>query len=104
MTRSVGDSVTPGGSAIEKASRLARGTDGRRYLDFIAGWAVTCLGHSPPALVRAMREQSRELINASPALYNAPMIRLAKPSTMAVLPTPGSPIRTGLFLVRRDST
>ena len=26
------------------------------------------------------------------------------PSTMAVLPTPGSPISTGLFLVRRDST
>ena len=28
----------------------------------------------------------------------------ARPSTMAVLPTPGSPISTGLFLVRRDST
>ena len=28
----------------------------------------------------------------------------ARPSTMAVLPTPGSPMRTGLFLVRRDST
>ena len=28
----------------------------------------------------------------------------AKPSTMAVLPTPGSPTRTGLFLVRRDNT
>ena len=28
----------------------------------------------------------------------------ASPSTMAVLPTPGSPIRTGLFFVRRDST
>ena len=26
------------------------------------------------------------------------------PSTMAVLPTPGSPIRTGLFLVRRERT
>ena len=26
----------------------------------------------------------------------------AKPSTMAVLPTPASPIRTGLFLVRRE--
>ena len=26
----------------------------------------------------------------------------ARPSTMAVLPTPGSPMRTGLFLVRRD--
>ncbi len=28
-------------------------------------------------------------------------IRWAIPSTMAVLPTPGSPIKTGLFLVRR---
>ena len=31
-------------------------------------------------------------------------IRCAKPSTIAVLPTPGSPISTGLFLVRRDKT
>ena len=29
---------------------------------------------------------------------------LGQPSTMAVLPTPGSPMSTGLFLVRRDST
>src|SRR3982750_2142932 len=28
----------------------------------------------------------------------------ARPSTTAVLPAPGSPMRTGLFLVRRDST
>ena len=31
-------------------------------------------------------------------------IRWASPSTMAVLPTPGSPMRTGLFLVRRERT
>lgn len=31
-------------------------------------------------------------------------IRWARPSTTAVLPTPGSPISTGLFLVRREST
>src|SRR4029079_3853079 len=31
-------------------------------------------------------------------------MRCARPSTIAVLPTPGSPISTGLFLVRRDST
>jgi hypothetical protein len=31
-------------------------------------------------------------------------MRWARPSTMAVLPTPGSPISTGLFLVRRCST
>ena len=29
---------------------------------------------------------------------------LCEPSTIAVLPTPGSPIRTGLFFVRREST
>ena len=31
-------------------------------------------------------------------------IRWARPSAIAVLPTPGSPIRTGLFLVRRLRT
>ena len=31
-------------------------------------------------------------------------IRRASPSTMAVFPTPGSPISTGLFFVRREST
>ena len=31
-------------------------------------------------------------------------MRCARPSTIAVLPTPGSPMSTGLFLVRRDST
>ena len=31
-------------------------------------------------------------------------ILCANPSTMAVLPTPGSPIRTGLFFVLREST
>ena len=32
------------------------------------------------------------------------IMRWANPSTMAVLPTPGSPISTGLFLVRRCNT
>jgi hypothetical protein len=29
-------------------------------------------------------------------------MRCARPSTIAVLPTPGRPISTGLFLVRRE--
>ncbi len=32
------------------------------------------------------------------------MIRCASPSTIAVLPTPGSPMSTGLFFVRRERT
>ena len=31
-------------------------------------------------------------------------ILVARPSTMAVFPTPGSPMSTGLFFVRRERT
>lgn len=50
---------------------------GKRYLDFLQGWAVNSLGHCPPALVEALRYQAGELINGSPALLNRPMIELA---------------------------
>ncbi|WP_347554876.1 acetylornithine transaminase [Robbsia sp. KACC 23696] len=49
----------------------------KRYLDFIQGWAVNSLGHSDDGMVDALTEQSRKLINPSPAYYNAPMARLA---------------------------
>jgi len=52
--------------------------DDRRYLDFIQGWAVNCLGHSPPALVRALSRQAKVLLNASPALHNPLIIETAK--------------------------
>jgi Aminotransferase class-III len=44
--------------------------NGKRYLDFVQGWAVNCLGHSPPAVVDAISRQARELITPSPAYYN----------------------------------
>ncbi len=50
---------------------------GRRYLDFIQGWAVNCLGHCPPEIAEALATQARTLINPSPAFYNAPMVELA---------------------------
>jgi acetylornithine/N-succinyldiaminopimelate aminotransferase len=50
---------------------------GRRYLDFLQGWAVNALGHCPPEVTEALRDQSGQLLTASPALYNAPGLRLA---------------------------
>ena len=41
--------------------------EGKRYLDFVQGWAVNCLGHSPSVVVDALAEQSRKLITPSPA-------------------------------------
>ena len=53
-------------------------TDGKKYLDFIAGWAVNTLGHSPKVLVKAITEQASRCINASPAFYNQPMLDFAE--------------------------
>src|SRR5215469_13181126 len=50
---------------------------GKRYLDFVQGWAVTCLGHCPPVVGEALAAQARELITPSPAFYNEPSLRLA---------------------------
>ena len=50
---------------------------GNRYLDFIQGWAVNCLGHSPKPIVDALARQAARLINCSPAFFNEPMARLA---------------------------
>ncbi|RTZ43360.1 acetylornithine transaminase [Candidimonas sp. SYP-B2681] len=57
--------------------------NGKRYLDFIQGWAVNCLGHCPPDVVEAINEQSTLLINPSPAFYNVPSMELAKRLTGA---------------------
>jgi len=51
---------------------------GKRYLDFIQGWAVNSLGHSPPAIADALAAQSRLLLTPSPAFYNGPSLELAK--------------------------
>jgi acetylornithine/N-succinyldiaminopimelate aminotransferase len=52
--------------------------DGRRYLDFVQGWAVNCLGHCPELVGRALIEQVTALLNVGPAYYNAPALELAR--------------------------
>jgi acetylornithine/N-succinyldiaminopimelate aminotransferase len=47
------------------------GNDGRRYLDFFAGIAVTSLGHNNPAIVSAVAEQASKLMHIS-NLYRIP--------------------------------
>ena len=50
---------------------------GRRYLDFVQGWAVNCLGHAAPEIAEAIHRQAQVLVNPSPAFYNEPSIALA---------------------------
>ena len=51
--------------------------NGKRYLDFLQGWAVNCLGHCNPGMIEALNLQAKKLINPSPAFYNEPMIGLS---------------------------
>src|SRR3981081_3352854 len=51
---------------------------GKRYLDFVQGWAVNCLGHSPKVIADALTAQAKLLLTPSPAFYNAPSLKLAK--------------------------
>jgi acetylornithine/N-succinyldiaminopimelate aminotransferase len=51
--------------------------NGKRYLDFVQGWAVNCLGHSPAVIRDALIEQAGRLINPSPAFHNDRALQLS---------------------------
>ena len=51
---------------------------GKRYLDFMQGWAVNCLGHSPAIVADALTAQAKMLLTPSPAFFNGPSLKLAK--------------------------
>jgi len=53
-------------------------TEGREYLDFVGGLAVTSLGHAHPVLTEAVAKQASTLIHMSNLFYTTPMIELAK--------------------------
>ncbi len=44
--------------------------EGKKYLDFFPGWAVSGLGHCPPKVTAAIREQSKRILNIPNNYYN----------------------------------
>ncbi len=53
-------------------------SEGREYLDFLAGISVCSVGHCHPDVVAAVREQAGRLMHASNLFYTEPMVRLAE--------------------------
>lgn len=46
---------------------------GRKYMDFTAGWGVTCIGHANPVITKAITEQASKIIqNPSSGLTYSP--------------------------------
>ena len=52
--------------------------EGKEYIDFAGGIAVTCLGHAHPRLLEALTEQAGKLWHVSNVLANEPALRLAR--------------------------
>jgi acetylornithine aminotransferase/acetylornithine/N-succinyldiaminopimelate aminotransferase len=53
-------------------------TEGKEYVDFVAGIAVCSLGHSHPKVVEAIRRQAGTLMHVSNLYYTEPQIRFAE--------------------------
>jgi acetylornithine/N-succinyldiaminopimelate aminotransferase len=53
-------------------------SEGKEYLDFLAGISVCSVGHCHPAVVAAVREQAGRLMHVSNLFYTEPMVRLAE--------------------------
>ncbi len=81
--------IWPPASLISSSTALSRSSNSPRYF-------------APATIAARSRLSTRRPFSESGT--SPATTRCASPSTTAVLPTPGSPISTGLFLVRRLST
>jgi hypothetical protein len=81
--------ICPSLAATSFSTAFSRSSNSPRYL--------------APAISAPMSSATTRF-DFSPSGTSPRTIRCASPSTIAVLPTPGSPISTGLFFVRRLST
>src|SRR5947208_4506208 len=53
-------------------------SNGKVYLDFVAGIAVNILGHCHPAIIQAVQQQVTQLVHVSNLYYNVRQIELAE--------------------------
>ncbi|HYA00577.1 MAG TPA: acetylornithine transaminase [Candidatus Binatia bacterium] len=53
-------------------------TDGREYLDMVAGIAVSVLGHAHPAVLSAVEVQARRVIHLSNLYFSEPQLQAAE--------------------------
>ncbi len=79
--------MRPSACLISLSTALSRSSNSPRYL--------------APA-ISAPISRAKTVLSFNPSGTSPRTMRWARPSTMAVLPTPGSPISTGLFLVLRE--
>jgi acetylornithine/N-succinyldiaminopimelate aminotransferase len=60
--------------------------EGKEYLDFFPGWAVSGIGHCHPTVVNAIKEQSRKMLHVANNFLNVRQAELAKVISEASFP------------------
>jgi acetylornithine aminotransferase/acetylornithine/N-succinyldiaminopimelate aminotransferase len=63
---------------VEGKGCRVKDANGKSYLDFLAGIAVTALGHCHPKVTAAITEQAAKLVHISNLWYTTPMVELAE--------------------------
>jgi len=63
---------------VKGAGTLVWDTEGKTYLDFVSGIAVTSLGHCHPEIVEAIREQAGVILHTSNIYWIPGQVRLAE--------------------------
>jgi len=87
---------------VEGKGAKVRDSNGKVYLDFVAGIAVCSLGHSHPKVVEAIKKQADRLTHVSNLYHIEPQIRFAH-LVQVELPVHGGVADEGVLLARRLS-
>lgn len=74
----MGGSVRPDLTFVSGEGSWLVDVEGRRFLDFAAGWAVCSLGHGAPEIAQALREHSERMVHCGPGYWNPQAVRLAE--------------------------
>jgi acetylornithine/N-succinyldiaminopimelate aminotransferase len=61
---------------VEGRGSRVRDIEGREFIDLMAGWGVTCLGHCHPELVAAIAQQAGRLMQTTNIFYTLPQAEL----------------------------
>ena len=76
--------------------------DGRRYLDFLCGLAVTGLGHAHPAVTEAVATQASTLIHTSNLFANEPTAEVVETLDRLIRSGPGGDSEPGRILFQNS--
>lgn len=68
----------PGLALVEGSGTTVWDAEGREFLDFVSGIAVTNIGHCHPKMVRAVQDQVETLVHVSNLYYNEKQPQLAQ--------------------------